>query len=70
MPVILPKEVEDLWLDPSVADHYRLRDLLRPYPSEEMDGFVVSNLVNSVKNDSPTCIEPISTSEREPLRLF
>jgi putative SOS response-associated peptidase YedK len=31
MPVILPKEVEDLWLDAPIEDHHRLLDLLRPY---------------------------------------
>lgn len=58
MPVILPKAAEDFWLDPAVKDHTRLLDLLRPYPAEEMDAYPVSNLVNSVKNDSPECIEP------------
>ena len=58
MPVILPKEVEDLWLDPALEDHHRLLDLLRPYPTEEMDAYAVSSAVNSVKNDSPECIEP------------
>lgn len=57
MPAILPKEVEDLWLDPSVEDHRRLLDLLRPYPTDEMDAYAVSSVVNSVKNDSPACIE-------------
>lgn len=37
MPVILPKELEDLWLDPDNQDHRRLLDLLRPYPTDEMD---------------------------------
>jgi putative SOS response-associated peptidase YedK len=69
MPVILPKDVEDLWLDPEVEDHHRLLDLLQPYPANEMDGYAVSSLVNSVKNDSPACIEPVSAPER-PLLLF
>lgn len=58
MPVILPKTVEDLWLDPSVDDHSRLLDLLQPYPAAEMAAYTVSPFVNSVKNDSPECIEP------------
>lgn len=60
MPVILPKASEDFWLDSSVEDHTRLLDLLRPYPAEEMDAYTVSPTVNSVKNDSPECIEPVS----------
>jgi putative SOS response-associated peptidase YedK len=58
MPVILPEEVEDFWLDPEVTDHSRLLDLLQPYPANEMSAYAVSTLVNSVKNDSPECIEP------------
>ena len=58
MPVILAKEAEDLWLDPELEDHTRLLDLLQAYPAAEMDAYTVSNLVNSVKNDSPECIEP------------
>ena len=69
MPVILPKEVEDLWLDPSVGDHRRLLDLLGAYPADEMDAYPVSSLVNSVKNDSPACIDRVSVQE-QPLLLF
>ena len=60
MPVILPKSNEDLWLDSSMEDHTRLLDLLLPYSAEEMDSYTVSTIVNSVKNDSPECIEPVS----------
>jgi putative SOS response-associated peptidase YedK len=58
MPVILPKDVEDFWLDPAVEDHTRLLDLLQPYPTDEMSAYPVSKFVNSVQNDSPQCIEP------------
>jgi len=60
MPVILPKGAEDLWLDPTIEDHTRLLDLLQPYPADEMFAHPVSKLVNSVKNDSPECIEPVA----------
>ena len=60
MPVILPRGAEDLWLDPTIEDHTRLLDLLQPYPADEMAAHTVSMLVNSVKNDSPECIEPAS----------
>ena len=58
MPVILTKAAEDFWLDSAVEDHTRLLDLLQPYPAAEMAAYTVSKLVNSVKNDSPECIEP------------
>jgi putative SOS response-associated peptidase YedK len=64
MPVILPKDVEDFWLDPMMDDHTRLLDLLQPYPAAEMSAYAVSQLVNSVKNDSPECIEPAPVSDQ------
>lgn len=69
MPVILPKDVEDFWLDSSIEDHRRLLDLLLPYPAEEMEACPVSPLVNSVKNDSIACIEPARNVVQQP-RLF
>jgi putative SOS response-associated peptidase YedK len=60
MPVILPTDVEDFWLDSGVEDPRRLLDLLQPYPANEMAVYEVSTLVNSVKNDSPACIEKAS----------
>lgn len=70
MPVILPKEAEDLWLDSSLRDDRRLLDLLQPYPADEMNTYEVSTLVNSVKNDSLLCIEPVSTRQQQPLLPF
>src|SRR5262249_56025091 len=58
MPVILPMENEDTWLDPSVRDSARLLELLKPYPAEKMETYEVSEMVNSVANDSPDCLSP------------
>ena len=62
MPVILPAHLTGAWLDPSIEDPRRLLDLLQPYPDDEMEAFEVSTLVNSVKNNSPECIERTRTS--------
>ena len=67
MPVILPKDAEDFWLDSAVEDHTRLLDLLQPYQASDMSAFTVSKLVNSVKNNSPECIEPVSVMDQPPL---
>lgn len=66
MPLILPKGAEDLWLDPEAEDPLRLLDLLQTYPADDMTAYQVSSLVNSVKNDSPECIEPAS-AVKQPL---
>ena len=56
MPVILAPKVEAAWLDLGTEDPGQALSLLAPYPAEEMQGRPVSNLVNSVKNDSPQCM--------------
>ena len=61
MPVILPQEHEDVWLDPDNRNLQNLTALLKPYPIEEMEAYPVSTLVNSPKNDSHECIEKSSS---------
>ena len=59
MPVILPKSAWGRWLDPELDDVAELRGLLGPSPSEELEAYPVSTLVNSVRNDSPDLTAPI-----------
>jgi putative SOS response-associated peptidase YedK len=59
MPVILPRAAEEPWLDRTVEDPQSLLRLLTPYPAEEMVAYPVSQLVNSPRNDTPACIEPV-----------
>jgi putative SOS response-associated peptidase YedK len=57
MPVIVPPEGFDAWLDPA-TDASLLRDLLRPYPAETMTAFPVSTWVSNPKHEGPRCLEP------------
>ena len=59
MPVILPEDAYQTWLEPGEQDPVMLSNLLRPYPSELMSTFPVSTLVNSPSNDVPQVIQPI-----------
>lgn len=59
MPVILSRDAERLWLDDGVEDPDALSSVLVPYPSELMEAYEVSSLVNSVANDGPEVIEPV-----------
>jgi len=61
MPVFLHERDYDVWLDPHNADKDELQSLLVPFPSEEMDCYPISSTVNSYKNDTPKCIEPLET---------
>ena len=53
MPVILPRELEGLWLDGSVDSIEPLTATLIPYGADAMDAYAVSPLVNSAANDGP-----------------
>ena len=58
MPVIIPRDKEDLWLNPDEQDEDVLLGLLKPYPSEEMEMYEVSAKVNYPKYNSPEAIKP------------
>jgi len=58
MPLILPEQAYDLWLDPqSPAD--RLQEWLRPAPEDLLTTYPVDRAVNVVKTNGPQCIEPL-----------
>ena len=59
MPVILSKEVEDLWLDTALDDSQTLTQLLEPFPEDALEAYEVSALVNSASNDRPEVATPI-----------
>ena len=61
MPVILPRAAETRWLDRAVEDPQALLPLLTPYPAEAMVAYPVSQIVNSPRNDTPACIEPVDS---------
>lgn len=63
MPVILPPESFDLWLDPDVHDLEVLSPLLVPCPPEILAMHPVSMMVNKVGNDILDCIKEV---EEEP----
>ncbi|OHD65791.1 MAG: hypothetical protein A2176_14400 [Spirochaetes bacterium RBG_13_51_14] len=58
MPVILPRNHEDRWLNDS-TDPDDVRALLTSYPADEMEAYPVSTMVNSPNNNSPDCIKPV-----------
>ncbi len=60
MPVILSREAETPWLDRSLENPTRLLPLLTPYTEETMEAYAVSPAVNSPRNNSPICIEPVT----------
>ena len=60
MPVIASPDAYDLWLDPDVHDKSLLQNILKPYPSAELDVYEVTPKVNSPKNNAPENIQKVS----------
>ena len=61
MPVILPAEVWDGWLDRSLTDPDEVAGMLRPVGTETMSMHAVSTLVNKVANNVPELVDPLKT---------
>jgi len=59
MPVILPTDNYQIWLDPALNTFEELSDLLVPFSSDEMEAYEISTLVNKPMHDGPECIEPL-----------
>jgi putative SOS response-associated peptidase YedK len=69
MPVILPPDAYDLWLDPGLNDVQVVSELLKPYDANAMRSYPVSMRVNRVENDDQECAERVVISEAQN-RLF
>jgi putative SOS response-associated peptidase YedK len=69
MPVLLPREAWDDWLDPTLDDQEYLLSLLVPAPDDVLDMIAVSTRVNSVRNDGPELIVRVDEMQSPPLPL-
>jgi putative SOS response-associated peptidase YedK len=65
MPVIIPPEAFDLWLDCKNVDAETAAALIAPAREGLLEIYPVSNAVNKTANDAPALIEP-ATGEAEP----
>ena len=65
MPVILPPEAFDFWLDPKV-DALTAAAAIAPAPDAEIEAYEVSSAVNRTANDTPALVEPLTEPEAEP----
>lgn len=59
MPVILDPTDFARWLDPETMESEKILELLRPCPSEKLQAYPVSTLVNNPRNDSDECLVPL-----------
>ncbi|HWQ43106.1 MAG TPA: SOS response-associated peptidase [Desulfosporosinus sp.] len=61
MPVILPQDVESIWLDENIKWSGEVHGMLKPFPAESLVAYEVSQLVNSPRNDGPGCVVPVNS---------
>ena len=57
MPVLLPEEAWETWLDPETPPA-AVQEWLRPWPAEDLEALPVRRTVNSARRDDPSCLEP------------
>lgn len=65
MPVIIPRQAYELWLDEEVQDPAKLRDLLGPISGGLLEAYPVSKRINSPRNDDAACLEPTEEAADE-----
>lgn len=59
MPVILPPEAHDVWLDDDMRNGEARKEWLRPYPSSEMVAYPVSSRINSPQSQGADLIKQL-----------
>ncbi|WP_344259008.1 SOS response-associated peptidase [Streptomyces sodiiphilus] len=67
MPLILPPDRWDAWLDPSRTDPEELRALLEPPPPGAVRAYPVSTEVSNVRNNGPQLTEELAAPEETTL---
>ena len=63
MPVFVPPEAFDLWLDCANVEADVAAALIRPAAEDLLEAYEVSTAVNRVANDSEALIEPVSVAD-------
>jgi putative SOS response-associated peptidase YedK len=62
MPMVIPPESWGAWLDTSVEDPQRARDLLTVTPADALEAYAVSTAVNTVANNTAELVVPMAES--------
>jgi len=70
MPVIVPPDKYDVWLDPDVNDFNVIRDILRPYDANLMRRYPVSTKLNNSKIDGAESASPVILDTPAQAKLF
>lgn len=69
MPVIVPPEAFDLWLDGATVDAKTAEALIRPAPDDLLEAYPVSTAVNRTANDNPKLLDLFTPGAEAPPAL-
>jgi putative SOS response-associated peptidase YedK len=70
MPVIVPPDKYDFWLDPDVQDFEAIRDILKPYDATAMRLYPVNRKLNNSNNDDAESASPVILDTPTQANLF
>ncbi len=65
MPVIVPPEAFDLWLNAAGVDAATAAALIAPAPDDLLEAYEISTAVNRTANDNPRLLEPVVPGKLE-----
>jgi putative SOS response-associated peptidase YedK len=70
MPVIVPREKYEKWLDPDIEDYEAIRDIFDPYDATKMREYPANPKLNNAKNEDMSLAGPVEAIEPEQGGLF
>ncbi len=68
MPLILPKEIEQDWLNPNLNEN-QINELMKPLDENRLEAYTISKLITN-RNDNPDKIEVQAPFEYPELAMF
>jgi putative SOS response-associated peptidase YedK len=68
MPVIVPPEGFELWLDGANVDATTAAALIASAPDNLLEAYEISTAVNRIANDNPKLLEPVGAAPPEPAK--
>ena len=65
MPMVVPRDAIDQWLDPALTEPEQALALLSVTEGDALAAYAVSTAVNSVQNNDPSLLAPLGEGEGE-----
>jgi putative SOS response-associated peptidase YedK len=65
MPVIVPPNAFDLWVNTAEVDATTAAALITPAPDDLLEAYEISTAVNRTANDNPKLLEPVGSAPSE-----